>query len=1123
MILSLRQINLFLTSVIFLAILAPASGAIVLAATPTPVRSEPGHPFANLRNVAFHAGYGRLPLAFEANEGQTDSRVRYIVRGTGYTLFVTDLETVMSLDRYDNSPLTKKELARGLGKVPRLLGSDVLRLSLTGVNRGVIFDAQNQLAGISNYFVGKDSTQWKNGLKQYAQLTAHDVYPGIDMVYYGTQGQLEYDFRVAPGSDPGVIRIQHTGADSSAVDGQGNLQLTLGDRGMRFKAPVMYQEVDGVKTTVTGEYVVTGTNEIGFKVGDYDKTKTLVIDPALDYSTYLSGTNGATGDFGSGIVVDSLGSAYVTGQASSSNFPTTAGAYQTVNGNMSNVFITKMSADGSSLVYSTYLGGSGRDYGTAIVLDSSNNAYLTGAAASTNFPTTSGAYQPAQAKSGVAEAFLSKISASGSSLLYSTYLGGSSGDQGNGITMDTGGHPYLTGFTNSTDFPTTSGAFQVTNNAFTSSGDNAFVSKFNPVGGGKSDLLYSTFLGGSNNDSGAGIAVDSSGNAYVAGTTGDSNFSTTSGAYQTTISGSSSSFMSKISPLGAGTADLVYSTFFDATNGIQVSAIALDANRNVYLTGNTSSSNFPTTSGAYQKTLALAGATEAFVTEINPGGHGSADLIYSSYLGGSNHDQGNGIALDSNANIYVTGYTQSSNFPTTSGAYQTAIGATGVQNAFLSMFNPGANGTVGLVYSSYLGGTTGDVANAIALDSTGNAYITGRAGSTNFPTTTSAYQKTLGDSSGSGFVAKFDVSNFPQPTATTTNTATKTATNTSTNTATNSATNSATNTITNTGTVNTSTVTNTATNTVTNTATYSATNTTTNTGTVNTSTVTNTATNSATNSATNTTTNTGTVNTLTATNTATNSATSTATYSATNTTTNTGTVSTSTVTNTATNTATNSATNTTTNTGTVNTSTVTNTATNTSTNTATNSATTTSTNTSTNTATNTATNTTTNTGTVNTLTVTNTATNSATATATNTSTNTATITATNTATNTVNLSVTNTRTNTATSTKTISPTITMTFTPTATVPLSTTGNPVLCPVPVSRNGNLCLFPDKPILSSHWDVYDWIGVSIASLNFGSNQGCWNVGNLPPGIYIVRIKVIYPDGSGQTNWQKVVVSR
>ena len=239
-ILILRKNKLFLTVLMSAAVIIFSSGATVLAAmtsTPTPARPRADRAFSTLRNVNFHAGYGRLPMAFEANEGQTDSRVRYIARGTGYTLFVTDLETVMSLDRYDNSPLTKAQLARGLGKVPRLLGADVLRLSLSGVNRGVIFETQNPLAGISNYFVGQDSSQWKNGLKQYAQLTARDVYPGIDMVYYGTQGQLEYDFQVKPGADPGVIRIQHGGADSADVDDQGGVcELTLGDRGMRFKA-----------------------------------------------------------------------------------------------------------------------------------------------------------------------------------------------------------------------------------------------------------------------------------------------------------------------------------------------------------------------------------------------------------------------------------------------------------------------------------------------------------------------------------------------------------------------------------------------------------------------------------------------------------------------------------------------------------------------------------------------------------------------------------------------------------------------------------------------------------------------------------------------------------------------
>jgi hypothetical protein len=341
----------------------------------------------NSKQLNFRAAYGQMPMAFEANEGQSDSRVRYIARGSGYSLFLSDLETVIALNRYGNGLSAKSDFPK-TGKGPKLLGQDVLRLSLVGGSRGVVFEAQDPLPGMSHYFIGNNSSRWKTNLQQYSKVVALDVYPGIDMVYYGHQGQLEYDFRVKPGADPQMIHLQHQGADSASIDDQGNLKLTVGNRIITFKPPMAYQEDGDVKITVLGKYVVTDVNGVGFEIGDYDKTKILIIDPALDYSTYLGGNNS---DTAFGVAVDSSGCAYVTGDTTSSNFPTTSGAYQTAYGTNNDFFVTKLNAAGSAALYSTYVGGSGDDYATGIAVDSSGCAYVTGDTTG-NFPTTGGAY-----------------------------------------------------------------------------------------------------------------------------------------------------------------------------------------------------------------------------------------------------------------------------------------------------------------------------------------------------------------------------------------------------------------------------------------------------------------------------------------------------------------------------------------------------------------------------------------------------------------------------------------------------------------------------------------------------------------------------------------------------------
>ena len=684
--------------------------------------------------------YGQIPLSFEANQGQTASQVNFLSQGSGYALFLTPTGAVLNLQTPAGSTSSQgiSTPFEDSGCATPAAGGVALAINLVGANTQAQAVGQDQLPWTSNYFVGNDPSQWRTGIANYGKVAYQDIYPGVNLVYYGNQQQLEYDFVVAAGADPGSIRFDVQGADSLSLDASGNLVVDMpspptplpeGEGNVVVEhAPVIYQEIGGKQQSVAGQFVLLGADEVGFQVGPYDASQSLVIDPVLSYSTYLGGNSD---DYGCGIAVDGSGNAYVTVWTLSSNFPTTTGAYQTSLGGGWDAFVTKLNASGTALVYSTYLGGNGNDWGYDIAVDGSGNAYVTGYTDSSNFPTTTGAYQTSLG--GGWDAFVTKLNASGTALVYSTYLGGNGNDWGYGIAVDGSGNAYVTGMTGSSNFPTTTGAYQT---SLASTG-NAFVTKLNASG---TALVYSTYLGGNNGTYGNGIAVDGSGNVYVTGLTRSSNFPTTTGAYQTSLGGYNSAFVTKLN--ASGTA-LVYSTYLGGNPYDEGDGIAVDGSGDAYVTGMTESSDFPTTTGAYQ--TSLGGGENAFVTKLNASG---TALVYSTYLGGNSDDWGYGIAVDGSGNAYVTGYTESSNFPTTTGAYQTNLG--GDENAFVTKLN--ASGTA-LVYSTYLGGNSDDAGEDIAVDSSGNAYVTGRTWSSNFPTTTGAYQTSL-DGSANAFATK---------------------------------------------------------------------------------------------------------------------------------------------------------------------------------------------------------------------------------------------------------------------------------------------------------------------------------------------------------------------------------
>jgi len=471
-----------------------------------------------------------------------------------------------------------------------------------------------------------------------------------------------------------------------------------------------------------------GHHQVGFQVGRYDHSKPLVIDPTLSYSTYLGGG----GDAGVAVAVDGSGKAYVTGVTSSTNFPT-KNPLQPKNAGGEDVFVAEFDttlAGAASLVYSTYLGGSGDDYGTGIAVDSNGNAYLTGSTHSTNFPT----FHAAQASGGGGwDSFVTELNNTGTALVYSTYLGGSGSEQGRtgyhspygiALSTDASGNTfaYVAGETTSTDFPTTPGAYQ---RVFGGGRSDAYVVKLNPALKGPQSLVYSSYFGGNSEDGAYGIAADTAGNAYLTGDTLSTNLPTTPGAYQTTAPGGFNAFVTEFNPTGSG---LVYSTYLGGSNVDEGRGIAIDGAGNAYVTGYTSSTDFPTQNAAQSTN---AGQTDAFVTQLNATGTG---LLYSTYHGGSSLENGIGIAVDNAGNAYVTGYTRSSDFPIKNAFKTTNV--SGNQTDFVTKLNPSLSGPDSLVYSSYLGGSGGENdETAVAVDKvTGEAYVTGATSSTDFPT-----------------------------------------------------------------------------------------------------------------------------------------------------------------------------------------------------------------------------------------------------------------------------------------------------------------------------------------------------------------------------------------------------
>jgi hypothetical protein len=728
-------------------------------------------------NPSVKEGYGKLPLSFERNGGQTDARVKYMARGNGYSLFLTSTEAVLALKGspcQDSAIAPNSQLRRLKSASSCTTRQAAVRLQLLGANPSAQISGMDPLPGKSNYFIGNDPSKWRTDVPNYARVKYENVYPGVDVVYYGNQGQLEFDLVVAPGADLGRLRFHLAGAKKLKLNSDGDLIIGVSDGELSLHKPVIYQSTPEGKKPIEGRYVLAANHEVAFEAGPYDKDKPLVVDPVLEYSTFVGGSSF---DVGASIAVDQSGNAYIAGLTLSADFPT-ASPLQT----SGNIFVSKLDSSGSTLVYSTYFGstGSGSNFNTngegigGLAVDSSGNVYLTGAGTFGTFPVVnqiSGACN-ANCQSGQSfTTFVSKINAAGSAIVYSSLVGGSIG---NAVAVDSSGNAYVAGqIRSSADFPAVN-AFQPTPGG--ASNDNAFLFKVNAAG---SALVYSTFLGGSGFDDATGVAVDSSGDAYVAGNTNSPNFpilnqianaciSTCGNGQQANI------FLSKFNPAGSA---LIYSSLIGGSDqsvaapnppfgsqGGSGSSLAIDSAGNAYVTGTTDApsnvfqNSFPTTPGAFQTTNGNCANNNPnacqvpFAFKVNAAG---TAFSYSTFLG-VNGGLATGIAVDSTGNLGLVGIF----------SLLTVNPVSSQPGVSLAVLNPAGSA---LVFASSLsnGGTfSGGGPVTAAFDSTGSIYVTGNACS-GLPVTSGAFQSTcrniagrpnIGGTAGNAFVSKISLS-----------------------------------------------------------------------------------------------------------------------------------------------------------------------------------------------------------------------------------------------------------------------------------------------------------------------------------------------------------------------------
>lgn len=658
--------------------------------------------------------YARIPMSFERNLGQADATVKYLSRGRGYQVFLTEDDVVLRLTRTEPATSLDQTVAesRAVSADKSSQSSDI-RLRFEGSRKGSRIVTREPLPGRSNYFIGNDPDKWIADIPNYARIEYRGVYPGIDLAFYGTQKSLEYDFIVSPGADTSAISVGFEGVDEIEVGAGGDLVLKVGERTIYQRRPVVYQDINSERKSVPARYVRKGGKSIGFAIDGYDASRRLIIDPVLEYSTFLGGTGDDTGQ---AIAVDAIGNAYITGVTSSTDFLTSQ-SLQAVHGGGLDIFVTRLSADGSTIQFSTYLGGAGNDVGNGIALDVTGAIYLTGNTTSTDFITSN----PLQdANRGASDAFVAKLNPAGTLLIYSTYLGSGGDDVGYGIAVDGTGNAYVTGYTTAGDFNTVSPLQPAYGGDF-----DAFVAKINAAG---TALDYSTYLGGSSGDIALTIDVDTMGQAVVAGFTTSTDFNTQN-PLQSTPRGGLEGFVSRIAANGSA---LVYSTYLGGSDDDRCNSVAIDSVGRVYVTGTTSSTDLTTVNPLQNQ---LKGISDLFIAVLNAQGNGYDNVTY---LGGSGLESGRAIAVNPAGDIFLTGETNSTDYPLKNPLQGANSG--GVE-AFVTKIKAGGSE---LVYSTYLGGGKTDSAYALAIDGAGNAFVTGSTDSVDFNVSNAFLSNNLG-------------------------------------------------------------------------------------------------------------------------------------------------------------------------------------------------------------------------------------------------------------------------------------------------------------------------------------------------------------------------------------------
>jgi hypothetical protein len=735
--------------------------------------SQPSDRPSEATRKAIERNFDLLPLRFEPNQGQSSSDAKFLAQGRGFSALFKETEASFLFGGHTAM-------------------SGLLRMTLLNASRNAAITGEKRLPGTVSYFTGKDREKWHTGLPTFECLRYTGIYPGTDLIYYGNQGNLEFDFQLSPGAAPSQIQMRFEGAQNLRIDGKGDLIVTANDGHISFQKPVIYQPAEGGrKDLVAGNFEILKNNTVSFAIAKYDRVRPLIIDPILNYSTYIGKSANATS-----IAVGQNGEAYIAGWTAS-GFPTTSGSYQSgsVQCSASNYcpFVAKFNSSGTALLYSVILPGSGIYYTSRIAVDANGDAFVVGSTGSPDFPITAGALQttfpimsgtrPANDYAPQTAGFVTELNSTGTALIYSTYLGGSTSTWINSVAIDASGNAYLTGSTLDKDFPTTPGAYRTTKTG--TKNESAFIAKLNPTG---TALVYSTYLGGSGWNAGSTISVDSAGEAYVGGGTASDDFPVTPGAIQGAreARNQQAGFVTKLNSSGSA---LVYSTFLGGKASDDLTSIAVDSNGNAYVTGSTNSPDFPTTTGAFQSSIGMTSFDypqgNAFVSELNSTG---TALLYSTFLGGGislgpladEGDYANGIVVDGQGVVYLTGTSCTAGFPVTSGAFEpkNLDGEYSYQcTAFLTKMNPEPN--TPLLYSTFVGGTgngdagdyyTGEAANSLALDSSGNVYLAGYTYSVDFPTTAGVVETAFDSPSEmNAFVTEFngsEMKSLPVPTVT---------------------------------------------------------------------------------------------------------------------------------------------------------------------------------------------------------------------------------------------------------------------------------------------------------------------------------------------------------------------